>query len=147
MADDPLAQFNALQILALTCLGESESLGTRGMTGTALTIMNRANANLHWLGGITVRGVCLRPAQYQVWDPGANRDRVINIGQNDPSYPAYVEAMEIAKNAMMLDIPDWTNGGVSYFDSKACAPPYWSKGKNPCLVDGDRYYFDLEAIR
>ena len=142
---DALAQFTAQQILALTCLGESESLGKRGMTGTALTIMNRANANLKWLGGITIRGVCLQPAQYDVWMPGKDRDRVIGIALNDPTYPAYLDAMQIASDAMTLALEDFTLGAVSYFDPPA--HPYWAKGKNPCFIDGNRYYYDLEAIR
>ncbi len=135
----------AQEILACTLIGESESLGPRGMTGTALTVLNRANANIHWLGGVTVRGVCLYPGQYDVWLPGDDRIRVMKIAQTDPSYPPYEEALKIASDVMTLSLEDFTCGAVSYFDPPA--NPKWARGKNPCFVDGNRYYFDLAAIK
>ena len=135
-----------LEILACTLVGESESLGEDGMTGTALTIVNRVRANLHWLGGYSVRGVCLQPQQYDCWNAGDNTDRsrILEIAQNNPIYGPYVLAQRIAGDAIAGRLVDFTNGAVSYYDPPA--DPYWAKGKTPCFIDGKRQYFDLRAV-
>ena len=136
-----------IEIVACTLIGESESLGEQGMTGTALTIVNRAAANLHWLGGNTLRGVCLRPKQYQVWTPGSNDyARVLNVAENNPFYGPYVMALGIAGDALANRLTDFTDGAVSYYDSDSCDTPGWARGKLPCYVEGARFYYDLKAI-
>jgi hypothetical protein len=89
-----LNQFSDVEILAMTYIGESESSGHDYMVGTACTIVNRAKANRHWLGGDTLRGVCLQPEQYDVWLPGADRDRVIQIATQNPLYGPYEDSAE-----------------------------------------------------
>ena len=139
--------FTDLEIIAMTLIGESEGLGEEGMTGTALTLVNRTKANLHWLGGNTLRGVCLQKDQYDVWWPATNnsdRDRVIMVADKNPVYGPYIMALGIAGDALNNRLPDVTKGAVSYFDPPA--DPYWAKGKTPCYVEGTRRYFDLKAI-
>lgn len=142
-------RFTDLEILAMTMTGESESLGERGLTGTALTIINRVKANLHWLGGNSVRGVCLQNDQYDVWWPQTNnsdRERVLDIAENHPAYGPYILSVRIAGDALAGRLVDFTNAAVSYYDSDSCGEPYWAEGKTPCLIDGKRFYYDLEAI-
>jgi hypothetical protein len=141
--------FSTVQILALTAIGESESLGEQGMTETICTVMNRAQANLHWMGGSDVRAVCLAHDQFDVWWPetgNPDRQRVLDIATNNPSYGPYVVALGIAARATAGDLPDVTSGAVSYYDSDECDPPGWSIGKTPCYVNGARLYFNLAAV-
>ena len=139
-------QFSDTEIIAMTLIGESESKGHDYMVGTACTLMNRVKANLHWMGGDTLRGVCLQANQYDVWLLGADRDRVIQIATQNPLYDAYVDALGIAGQAIDGKLEDVTRNAVSYYDSDACAEPYWAKGKTPCFTQGARYYFPLSAI-
>src|ERR1700722_465851 len=122
---DDLAPFSRVEILGLTGIGESESLGIAGMTETICTVMNRAKANLHWLGGNDVRNVCLAHDQYSCWNEGSGgeRERLINIATQNPLYGPYVIAIGVASRALANDLPDVTNDGVSYFDSDQCNPP------------------------
>lgn len=133
-----------LQVFAATLLGESESLGMMGMEGTALTIINRAKADLLWMGGNTIRGVCLQPRQYSFWNGGGDLGRVLHIVNDNPLYGGYVQALHIASDGINGNLQDWTNGAVSYFDPPA--NPTWAKDKIPCLIDGKRKYYDLKAI-
>ena len=138
--------FNVQEVLALTAVGESESLGEKGMQQTINSVMNRAAADVHWMGGGDVRAICLQPGQYDCWDPGKDRERIISIGLSNPSYGPYVVALGLAARALAGDLPDICNGGVSYYDSVACPEPYWAKDKPPCLVDGSRIFFDLASV-
>jgi hypothetical protein len=139
-----------LQILACTLIGESENLGENGMSGTALTIMNRAAANIKWMGGSSARGVCLQPEQYDCWDPdpgNTDRQRIISIATTNPLYAPYALATRIASDAIAHRLTDFTNNAVSYYDSDQCSCPKTLVGKTPCYIDGARYYFDLKAVK
>ena len=142
-----ISDLTDLQVFAGTLLGESESLGERGMTGTACTILNRLAANLHWLGGNTIRGVCLQPEQYQCWGAGPDQIRVLSILDGTKPDAMLHLALSIASTAVAYGLHDITKGAISYYDSKSCPMPYWARGKTPCLVDQGRYYYDLKAVR
>jgi hypothetical protein len=105
--------FSDVEILALTGVGESESLGEKGMQQTINTVMNRAAADVDWMGGSDVRTVCLQPGQYDCWNPGNDRDRIISIGTSKPDYQPYVTALGLAESAVAGSLPDITNGAVS----------------------------------
>lgn len=140
---------STLEIFACTLIGESESLGQSGMLGTACTIVNRARANKKWMGGNDVRNVCLQKGQYDCWWPqsdNADRERILEIAQNNPLYGPYAAAVRIAQDAINGVLVDVTNSAVSYYDSDKCPEPYWTKGKEPCCVDNKRFYFDLATV-
>jgi hypothetical protein len=142
-------QFTDVEIFAMTLIGESESLGEEGMREQASTVMNRAKADLKGMGGSNVRNVCLAHDQYDVWWPAAgnaDRQRVLDIATNNPTYSPYVAALGIAESAIAGTLVDCTNGSVSYYDSDKCSEPYWAKGKTPSFVDGDRYFYNLAAV-
>ncbi|HEY5178104.1 MAG TPA: hypothetical protein VII95_21320 [Terriglobales bacterium] len=88
----------------------------------------------------------LRHDQYDVWWPQADRQRVLGIDSNNPSYGPYVDALGIAAKLLAGDLADVTNGAVSYCDSDECACPDDLVGKSPCYVNGARFYFDLKAV-
>lgn len=136
--------FSDQEVLALTALGESENLGPDGMKQTLCTVMNRARANLRWMGGGNPRDVCLQPNQYQCWDFGGDRRRIMDIGLSHPLYSGYATALSLAQAALEGTLVDITNGAVSYGD--AGTKPMVRSGSNPCLVVGRRTFFDLHAV-
>lgn len=138
-----LSQFSDLEILALTSVGESESLGQKGMQQTINTVMNRLSAQLHWMGR-NIREICLKPGQYDCWDAGKDRDRIIDIGKSNPLYGPYVTASLLARAALNGGLIDITCGAVSYVDGNAvaCVHPH----SKPCLIDGQRTFYDLIAV-
>lgn len=143
MADtDP---FCTLEILALTAIGESEDLGEVGMTQTINTIMNRTTADIGWMGGNDARAVCLQKGQYDCWDEGSgDRERILAIGLNHPAYGPYLVAVGIAERALAGTLVDTTNGAVSYVDGDTRADIH--PGSAPCLIVGDRKFYNLEAV-
>ena len=145
MADtDP---FSTVEILAMTAIGESESLGQKGMTQTICTVMNRVKANLVWMGGSDVRQVCLQKGQYDCWWPQSNnedRERILDIAKNNPLYGPYVFALGLAQSAIAGTLADITNTAVSYGDNGE--KPKVHPGSQPCLIDGMRVFFNLLAV-
>ena len=142
MDTDP---FSTLEIIALTAIGESDALGEKGMQQTINTVMNRVAANLAWMGGSDARIVCLQKGQYDCWDEGpSDRERIINIGTNNPTYAPYITALGLAESALAGSLPDITCGAVSYVDgdAKACVHP----GSKPCLIAGQRTFYNLMAV-
>lgn len=141
-----LSRFSDTEILALTALGESESLGSKGMQQTINTVINRVGANLSWMGGSAIRNICLKPYQYSTWNPGANsdRERVINIGLNNPVYGPYIAALGLAAQALAGTLEDITKGAVSYADGGAKIKVH--PGSEPCLMDGNRIFYNLKAV-
>jgi hypothetical protein len=140
-------QFSDQDILAMTAIGESESRGEAGMTQTVCTVMNRVKANLLWMGGDNARSVCLARNQYDCWWPqtgNPDRQRILDIALNDRAYDAFVVALGIAASALAGDLVDITNGAVSYGDDGE--RPEVHPGSEPCLADGDRVFFGLEAV-
>lgn len=139
-------QFSDQKILALTAVGESDDKGDKGMQQTVNTVMNRVAANLKWMGGNDARAVCLQPGQYDCWNQGsADRKRIIDIALTNASYGPYIDALALAASALAGDLPDVTNGAVSYGDDGE--QPEVHPGSVPCLVDGDRTFFGLEAVK
>ena len=145
MADtDP---FCTLEILALTAIGESEDLGEVGMTQTINTIMNRAAADIGWMGGNDARAVCLQKGQYDCWWPQINnddRERIIKIALDNTTYGPYRIALQLAEKALAGNLPDTVNGAVSYADDGE--KPDVHPGSQPCLVVGSRTFYGLEAV-
>jgi len=141
---DDLDPFNTQEIVALTLIGESESLGQQGMIETACTLMNRKKANLKWMGGDDYRTICLQKGQYNCWDEGKDRERIISIGLNNPVYTPYVIALGIAENLLNDELIDCTHGAVSYCDGDAQVLVH--PGSQPCYVNGSRRFYDLKSV-
>lgn len=141
-------QFTDLQILAMTLIGEAESLGEQGMEEVACVILNRSKANLAWMGGDNIRQICLQPFQFSCWNnssDNADRQRILDIAIKTPSYAAYVLALRIAGDALASRLIDSTNSAVSYFDRRYCYPQ-WAKGKLLCYVNSDIWFYNLAAV-
>lgn len=137
--------FTDLEILALTVVGESDGLGETGMQQTINIVMNRMAANIHWMGGASARAVCLQKGQFDCWDAGTgDRQRIIDIGTRHPTFGPYLVALGLAERALAGNLPDITNGSVSYVDgnARACVHP----GSKPHLIVGERKFYDLKAV-
>ena len=140
--------FSDKNILAMTAIGESENRGEKGMTQTLCSVMNRVKANLKWMGGANARDVCLAKNQYDCWWPqigNKDRDRIMAIASENRTYPPFVTALAIAEKALAGNLTDITNGAVSYGDNGE--RPRTHPGSTPCLIDGDRVFFDLAAVK
>ena len=141
-------QFTDLQILAMTLIGEFESMGETGMTQGACVIMNRAKENIHWMGGNNVRKICLQPLQFSCWNDDPNnkdRKRIINIASTNPSYGAYVLAARIAGDAINGRINDSVGGAVSYINHLECHPK-WAAGKEPAFINEPVWFYAYDQI-
>lgn len=139
------AVFTELEILGLTAVGESDALGADGMQQTINIVMNRVKANINWMGGAYARSVCLQKRQFNCWDQGTgDRQRIIDIGIRHPTYGPYLVALGLAERALAGNLPDLTNGSVSYVDgdTRACVHP----GSQPHLIVGARKFYDLKAV-
>jgi hypothetical protein len=138
-------KFTDTEILALTAVGESDELGQVGMQQTINTVINRVAANKPWMGGDNARNLCLKKGQYDTWDTGTDdRQRIMDIGTNNPTFGPYVIALGLAQAALGGTLPDITNGAVSYGDDGE--KPQTHPGSMPCLACGSRIFFDLSAV-
>lgn len=138
-------QFSDLEIIALTAVGESDSLGETGMTQTINTVFNRVAANKPWMGGNNARNVCLQKGQYDTWDAGTDdRQRILSIGTSSPTYGPYLLALQLAQSAINGTLADTTNGACSYGDDGE--KPLVHPGSVPCLIAGQRTFFNLAAL-
>lgn len=143
--------FSTVEIMAMTAIGESDAhkLEPNGLAETICTFVNRAKANLRWMGGSDLRDVCLQFEQYDCWWPqtgNSDRDRIIQIAANAPTYGPYLAAARLAQQAIDGTLPDCTTGAVSYYDSDEVKCPKWAAGKIPCRVNGMRFYYNLAAV-
>lgn len=137
--------FSTLEILALTAVGESDAMGEKGLQQTINTVMNRVAADMAWMGGNDARNVCLQKGQYDCWDANTgDRQRIISIGLQNPTYGPYIVALGLAESALAGNLPDITNGAVSYGDNRA--KPQVHPGSAPCLTCGQRTFYDLKAV-
>lgn len=136
-------------ILARTLYGEARGEGQAGMEDVACVVMNRvcqarafvaSHGRYHPLfGDGSPGGACLAPWQFSCWnrnDP--NRALLERVGSDDPSFR---QALNIAEDAIIGQLPDRTNGATHYFDRRLPSPPKWAEGKAPCFTEGHHLFF------
>ena len=126
-------RFSDQEIVALTLLGEAESMGLNGMQATACTIKNRLNSGVKWWGK-TPRQVCLYPWQYSCWNtrgPNPNRFRIIGFDRESPDFKI---AMMVAAQVIDGSLKDVTNGATHYYNPSLCQMPNFAKNRNPCFM-------------
>lgn len=132
---------NDLEVLFGTIVGEGESEPIIGKYAIASSIMNRvAQHKIHpHFGDGTVRGACLFPAQYDCWNAGANRNRVMAIDLTKLN-PEQVDCMNIAKMAMTGNLVDVTSGATYYY-APIIAGPAWLYGASFCGLFGTQLFW------
>lgn len=132
------AQAQDIDILARTLWGEARSEGRAGMQAVANVVMNRYRQRKSRFG-MTVREVCLKPAQFSAWnrnDP--NRPLMQAVGLSDARFRL---AYEIAQLAVTGKLPDITHGSDHYYAITIRAPS-WAAGQTPVTVIGAHKFYN-----
>jgi N-acetylmuramoyl-L-alanine amidase len=124
--------------LALTAIGEESSQGYNGMQGVMNVICHRAQ-NPRWWGD-TIREVCLDAGQFDCWNPGDDRDRILAM---TPADRMYREALQLAHMAVAGLLPDITGHADSYYDT-SIAPPSWADETKFTVQHGTTRFYRLE---
>lgn len=128
------ARLSELEIFARTIWGEARGEGVAGMRAVAAVIMNRV-ASSRYPG--SVRGVCLQPFQFSVWnDDDVNGPRALAVGMSDA---AYVTALETAQLALVGRLSDPTGGALHYAASSI--RPSWARGAQVSAVIGNHTFY------
>lgn len=131
-----------IQAIARTIWGEIRSLGHEGMRAVACVIMNRV-AKKKWYG-LTPYEVCMKHNskgiyQFDCNDPDdPNCDKCQNVTTDDPQF---VDAIQIAEDAVQFNWMDITHGATSYY-STTISTPWWAEGKTPCFVIGNTNFYN-----
>lgn len=97
-----------------TIVGEAANEGTRGQNAVASVIRNRAVNGGY--GGDTAGGVVMAPNQFEPWNGGPAKDRMLALSPNDPKYQQAGQALDMAYAG-----EDPTNGAVNFVAPKAQA--------------------------
>lgn len=128
-------------VIALTAVGEADSLGLTGMTATINTGQNRVNSGVTTFGSDLV-GVFIWPEQYDVWLPNNSRlPTLLKLDEDDPSYSV---ALILADQALAGTLEDVTNGSTHYVNPKLVRIlPSWAAGK-PLFTCGLQIYFRVK---
>ena len=138
-------QFSDMRVFALTLLGEARGLHTPvGMQEVACVVRNRVQAHKWW--GDTERTVCLYPWQFSCWNENdPNRAKLLTWAEDAADY---LQALDIATQAMM-DVPEDLTGGATHYFNHLTIPqakwPKWYVGQPTCHEDGAIWFFDLSA--
>ncbi|MDN7355799.1 cell wall hydrolase [Acetobacter senegalensis] len=113
-----------VDIAARTAWGEARGEGSQGMQAVLNVVHNRVAQPGWW--GRDVISVCTAPAQFSCWrhqDP--NREKLLNVTAENPQFH---EALLLAFQMELGQLPDLTDGADHYFDRRT-APPVWACGR------------------
>lgn len=97
-----------------TIVGEAGNEGTRGQNAVAAVIRNRAVNGGY--GGDTAGGVVMSPNQFEPWNGGPAKERMLALSPTDPKYQQAGQALDMAYAG-----EDPTNGAVNFVAPKAQA--------------------------
>lgn len=110
-------------VLARTIWGEARGEGYAGMQAVANVIMNRVKRG-GWYG-LTVSEVCKKPYQFSCWnvtDPNYQKIKTVTTANNQ-----FLQAVEIATQAVNGTLPDITSGATEYHATSI--KPNWNYNK------------------
>jgi len=133
---------------ARTIWGEARGEGVTGMTAVANVICNRVSAAQEYFatfgkphplfGDGSFEDCCRRPWQFSCWNPNdPNRQKLVDVTIDDPQF---LEAMNIARNAVEWNLPDTTNDATYY--KVIGVPANWAEGKEPCCTIGNQQFYN-----
>lgn len=116
-----------------TVVGEAADQGPVGMNAVASVIRNRAVNGGY--GGNTASGVVLAPNQFEPWNGGPARDRMMALS---PTNPRYQQAAAAVDQAYAGNDP--TNGAVNFIQPKlqtdlGRAMPKWAQQPGQMIGD------------
>ena len=139
-------------ILARTLWGEARGDGNIGMQAVACVIMNRCaigkayqlkHGHPHPLyGDGSPSGVCLAPWQFSAWNSGdPNRSKMIAVTAE--SDPIFIQALDIAADAINGRLIDPTGGATSYKTTALPWPKAWGDQVAPTAIIGHQSFYRL----
>jgi spore germination cell wall hydrolase CwlJ-like protein len=121
-----------------TVYGEAANEPTKGQLAVASVIRNRAFDGGY--GGNTASGVVHAPNQFEPWNGGVAKDRMLALSPSDPKYQAIGKVVDAAygfgPNGAVADDP--TEGKTMFYSPGAQAalgraPPPWAKGEGQVI--------------
>lgn len=126
-----------------TVYGEAGNEPTIGQQAVASVIRNRAVDGGY--GGDTPLAVVRAPNQFEPWNSGPARDRMMALSPDDPKYDAISKVVDAAYGAGGRAPDDPTEGKTMFFSPGAQAalgraPPSWAKGEGQAI--GGHTFFD-----
>lgn len=128
------------ETLARTAYGEASSDGVDGMTAVCNVVVNRVSSGKTWWGH-DIAGVCLAHQQFDCWFVGtADYSRMMAADMGDP---VFVQAMEIAAQAVAGTLADITNRATSYKTTELPWPNAWGPQIDPVAVVGHQAFYIL----
>lgn len=113
-----------VDIAARTAWGEARGEGAQGMQAVLNVVHNRVAKPGWW--GRDVISVCRAPSQFSCWrtqDP--NRTKLLTVTAENPQFH---EALLLAFQMELGQLPDLTDGADHYFDCRT-PPPFWARGR------------------
>lgn len=110
-------------VLARTIWGEARGEGYAGMQAVANVIMNRVKRG-GWYG-LTITEVCKKPKQFSCWN--ANDPNYVKIKNVTTDNNQFLQAVEIARQAVAGTLPDITSGATEYHATNI--KPAWNYAK------------------
>lgn len=130
-----------IEVLGRTAYGENRGGGKEGMQSVLNVICNRANHPSWW--GKSLRDVCLKPEQFDCWNPDdPNYGIITGDIENTEGALIYAGALEMAQQAYVGTLPDITGGATYYYSKSMKKPPYWATGHEPCAEVAGQWFFN-----
>lgn len=126
-----------------TVYGEAGNEPTAGQTAVAAVIRNRAVDGGY--GGDTPSAVVHEPNQFEPWNGGPAKDRMLALSPTDPKYQAISKVVDAAYGTGGRAPADPTDGATLFYSPKAQAAlgrpaPTWAKGEG--TVIGNHTFYD-----
>lgn len=121
-----------------TVYGEAGNEPSEGQRAVAAVIRNRAADGNY--GGTTIPGVVLAPNQFEPWNGGVAKQRMLALSPDDPKYKAIGDQVDAA----YFGANDPTDGATHFFSPGGQAAlgrrdPSWAKG-DFTEIGGHRFY-------
>jgi spore germination cell wall hydrolase CwlJ-like protein len=127
-----------------TIYGEAGNEPTKGQLAVAAVIRNRAVDGGY--GGNTPTAVVQAPNQFEPWNGGPAKHRMLALSPNDPKYAAISKVVDAAYGSGGREPEDPTEGKTMFYSPGAQAalgraPPSWAKGEGQ-VIGGHTFYDD-----
>ena len=138
--------------LARTIWGEARGEALPGMQAVAAVVMNRCAVAVRYVadhagrqhplyGDGTAASCCKMPWQFSCWNSNdPNRAKLLAVTADDPQF---VDACQIAADAIAGTLADPTGGATSYKTNALPWPSAWGPEVAPLAVIGDQSFYNL----
>lgn len=125
-------------LMIRTVYGEAGNEPTEGQRAVASVIRNRAADGNY--GGTSIPGVVLAPNQFEPWNGGPAKQRMLALSPDDPKYKAIGDQVDAA----YFGANDPTEGATHFYSPAGQAAlgrpaPSWAKGETT-EIGGHRFY-------